>query len=153
VWTPGDGSATKTGVVASHTYAQPGSYTIQLSVTDFGGNTRTQQQVITVSAPPTVAEPERVRPRVTTRPVITGTMRARQRLSCRQGSWTGSPPPTFSFRWQRRNSRGWSGIRGASGVRYRLTRADRGKNIRCLVDARNTAGTVRVSTPTRRVAR
>lgn len=148
-WTPGDGSAAKTGSVVSHTFAQAGSYTIQLTITDSVGNVSSKQHVITVAP----AEPERVHPRVTVRPKITGTVKVRERISCNQGSWIGSPPPTFSFTWQRRTSRGWSNIRGANRVRYRLTRADAGKRVRCMVEAKNSAGTARASTPARRVAR
>ena len=48
-WDFGDGAA-GTGVEAAHTYAEPGSYTVRLTVTDDRAGTATTTQQVTVSA-------------------------------------------------------------------------------------------------------
>jgi PKD repeat protein len=53
-WNFGDGGSA-TGASTSHTYASPGSYTVQLTVTDSGGMTNASSVVITVD--PAVAGP------------------------------------------------------------------------------------------------
>ena len=50
-WTFGD-SATSTASSPSHTYANGGTYTVQLTVTDNGGATASASSAVTVTAPP-----------------------------------------------------------------------------------------------------
>jgi PKD repeat protein len=54
----GDGSATSTATTASHTYTTPGTYTVQLTVTDQSGTVKTANSVVTVTAP--VVQPSAV---------------------------------------------------------------------------------------------
>jgi PKD repeat protein len=46
----GDGSPTSTATTASHTYTNPGTYTVQLTVQDQSGTVRTASSVVTVNA-------------------------------------------------------------------------------------------------------
>jgi hypothetical protein len=48
VWNFGDG-ANQTGVETSHTYREPGSYVINLTTSDFAGNSATQTQTININ--------------------------------------------------------------------------------------------------------
>jgi PKD repeat protein len=49
-WSWGDNSAGGAGDTASHTYTQPGTYEVTLTVTDAAGNTGTAKKVVTVAA-------------------------------------------------------------------------------------------------------
>ncbi len=57
-------------------------------------------------------------------------------LSCSSGTWTGTPTPTFSYRWLRDGA----AIDGAESSTYTVTTADEGHSISCEVTATNTAG-------------
>jgi len=46
----GDGSPTSTATTASHTYTNPGTYTVQLTVQDQSGTVKTASSVVTVNA-------------------------------------------------------------------------------------------------------
>ena len=50
-WTWGDNTAGGNGAAASHTFTQPGTYEVRLTVADNAGNTATAAKVITVTAP------------------------------------------------------------------------------------------------------
>ena len=76
---------------------------------------------------------------------IVGKPRVARKLSIRKGSWVGSP--TFSYKWKRNGKV----IKGASGLRYRVVRKDRGRRISALIVARNAAGVTKVTLPARRI--
>ncbi len=81
-------------------------------------------------------------PANTSAPAISGTAREGETLSAASGSWSGSTPMSFSYRWQRCNSSGGScgNIGGATGQTYRLTNGDVGRTIRVSVTASNSDG-------------
>lgn len=56
-WMFGDGSAGATGVTVSHSYLKPGTYTVQLTVTDNSGSVGMTAQSVTVSPAPVVHPP------------------------------------------------------------------------------------------------
>jgi hypothetical protein len=79
----------------------------------------------------------------TANPVISGSAQAGQILTTSDGTWSGSPPPTFTYQWQRCNSSG-SGCGTLSDQHshtYAVATADIGSTIRSLVTATNSAGT------------
>jgi subtilisin family serine protease len=112
-------------------------------------------------APPPVSPATPPRPRVvppaTLRaPAVSGRPRVGRTLLARRGSWSGTTPLTFGYRWYRCRSirSGCKPITRASGLRYRVVRRDRGLRIRFSVTARNAAGVAfRISRPTARVPR
>ncbi len=52
-WTWGDNTGAGSGDAVAHTYTQPGTYEVALTVTDAAGNTAVAKKAITVSAPTT----------------------------------------------------------------------------------------------------
>ena len=94
-------------------------------------------------------------PSNTSPPTISGTAQKGQRLHAEPGSWSGSQPMTFTYRWQRCNASGGScaNIGGATGHDYILTSADVGNTVRVVVTAHNAAGMgTAASSPTAVVA-
>jgi len=68
-------------------------------------------------------------------PVITGTVRDAETLTCSQGTWTNSPS-SYAYQW----TRDGSNIGGATSSTYELTNDDVGALIACVVVATNAAG-------------
>jgi hypothetical protein len=95
-------------------------------------------------------------PRPTSEPVVTGSAEQGRRLSASRGSWTGSTPISFAFRWVRCGADGGSPdggncifVQGGTGSRYDLTSADVGFRMRVRVTATNADGSRTVaSNPT-----
>jgi len=77
-----------------------------------------------------------VAPANTSPPTITGTPVAGHTLTCNKGSWSGSAPKTFAYRWLRNGV----AIPGATSTGYMVASADVGKPLRCRVTASNSAG-------------
>jgi hypothetical protein len=84
----------------------------------------------------------------TSAPRVTGTWVEGQTVTVSPGTWTGSAPITFTYRWLRCNSAGGNcgTIGGATTTRYRLTSSDVGRRIRVDVTARNSVGSRTVRT-------
>jgi len=57
-------------------------------------------------------------------------------LSCSSGTWTGTPTPTFSYRWLRDGV----AIGGAESNTYTVTAVDEGHSISCQVTATDSVG-------------
>lgn len=73
-------------------------------------------------------------------PVISGTTTVGSMLTASDGTWSGSPPPTFSRQWQRCDAT-CVDIAGATGSSYLLVSADAGQKLQVVVAASNSAGT------------
>lgn len=75
---------------------------------------------------------------------ITGTPQVGQLLTVGAGTWSGTPTPTVTRKWQRSDngSTGWSDISGATGTTYTVQGADESKYLRVLESAENTVSTV-----------
>jgi len=96
-----------------------------------------------------------VEPRPTGEPSITGRTMVGQVLRTTRGSWTGTEPITYQFRWFRCEGRGapdasnCTRIANASNASYVLRQADAGFRIRSQVVATNADGSARAtSNPT-----
>ena len=97
-----------------------------------------------------------VAPRNTAEPRISGAAEQGRRLSATRGTWTGTGPIAYAFRWVRCGAGGGSpdgsdciSISGATGSTYVLTAADLGFRMRVRVTASNADGSQTVaSNPT-----
>jgi hypothetical protein len=78
----------------------------------------------------------------TSLPTISGTPQDGQTLTASPGTWTGAPPPTYTYQWKRCDGTGGgcSDIAGAIGTTYTAGVADLGGTIRVAVTATNLAG-------------
>ena len=94
-------------------------------------------------------------PSNTSPPTVSGTVQKGQQLHAEPGSWSGSTPIGFAYRWQRCNAGGGScsNIGGATHRDYTLGSADVGHTVRVVVTASNSAGSATAaSSPTAVVA-
>lgn len=74
----------------------------------------------------------------TVAPAVTGTASPDSVLTTTNGTWTGSPTPTFTYQWQRVTTN----IGGATSSTYTVQNADLGSTLRCVVTATNALGAV-----------
>lgn len=72
----------------------------------------------------------------TAAPSLSGIRTQGQVLTTSNGSWSGSPIPTFTYQWQRNASN----IAAATAQTYTLVLADVGQSITCIVTATNGSG-------------
>jgi hypothetical protein len=88
--------------------------------------------VVAAAVPPVNVEP----------PTTSGVARQGETLAATTGTWTGSSPIVYRYRWRRCDLKGWSciTISGAIAPSYELTAADVGSRIRVRVTAANAAG-------------
>ena len=75
-------------------------------------------------------------------PSVSGSTVSGQLLTASPGTWSGSPPPSLTYQWQRCDSGGanCASIVGATAQTYALTAADVGSTLRVAVTASNIAG-------------
>lgn len=102
------------------------------------GNNRIQRYG-TASTPPCTA------PDNTVSPEVVGDATAGSGLALDPGTWTGSPTPRITYRWQRCSTNLASScgdIAGQRGLTYAVTNADRGQRLRAVVVAANNQGIV-----------
>ncbi len=71
-------------------------------------------------------------------PQIEGTAAVEHVLSCKAGTWTGQPAPTFGYQWLVDGSP----IEGATETTFRIAAAYSGYNISCRVTGTNSEGSV-----------
>jgi hypothetical protein len=86
-------------------------------------------------------------PNNTRRPALVGRPRVGKTLTCKRGSWSGTPPLRFGHRWLRSGRP----IPGAATPRRRLTRRDAGALVACRVRAANDAGSTEATSRAARV--
>jgi hypothetical protein len=81
-------------------------------------------------------------PSNTSPPTISGTAEVGQTLNADRGTWSGTPPITYAYRWRRCNAGGnnCSNIGGATDNSYLVKPADLGHTLRVRVTASNNDG-------------
>jgi hypothetical protein len=80
-------------------------------------------------------------PRNTGLPEVLGTPAVGQTLACSPGSWSGTPPPAFTYQWLRDQGRpNEAPIELATASTYTVVAEDAGHSLACEVTATNGAG-------------
>jgi len=75
-------------------------------------------------------------------PVISGTPALGQTLTCSNGTWSGSTPQNYTYKWLRDGT----AIGGATGTSYTVAAGDAGHQLACVVTAANLAATTASAT-------
>src|SRR5215212_9866847 len=113
-------------------------FSMQVTVTAtnaVGWSAASSQRTATVEAKP--AAPVNSSP-----PTVSGTAQVGQTLTAEPGTWSGSEPIGYGYRWRRCDGGGGgcSDIAGADGQSYTLAEADLDSTLRVAVTATNAAG-------------
>jgi Bacterial Ig domain/Glycosyl hydrolase family 26 len=127
-----------------------GSHTLSASAYAKTGRPATTRVTVTVQNAVAVTAPS-----ASTAPSVSGTARVGQTMTSSTGSWDGTTPMTYAYRWLRCDSSGAScaAIAGATSQSYTPATADIGSTLRSQVTATNSAGsTSSASTQTAAVA-
>jgi hypothetical protein len=109
-----------------------GNHTFTVQTTDSMGNVTSASYTWRIGAapPPTFA------PKNTAAPGLSGTDAIGQKLTCSQGTWTGTAPISYSYAW----TRGGTAIAGATRATYVIQSADARQHLGCSVKASNAVG-------------
>jgi calcineurin-like phosphoesterase family protein len=86
-------------------------------------------------------------PASTSPPAVSGTAQEGQTLQATPGTWTGTEPISFSYRWLRCDTAGNACTPFATGSSYTLGSADVGSRLRVEVTASNAAGGATATSP------
>ncbi len=143
-WQDCDGAGNNCAAIAGAT-----GQSYALAASDLGHTIRVQETASNAggpssavsSAPTGVVQAASVPPAPSNQspPVVTGTTTVGQSLSASTGTWSGTPPLSYLYQWQR-CAPGCSNIAGATGSSYTLTGAELGASVRVVVAATNAAG-------------
>jgi 6-phosphogluconolactonase (cycloisomerase 2 family) len=120
-----NGTSTSAGGSGKLDTSKPGIFTYTVTATSKDGQTGTAQITYTVGLPVD-----------TTLPVIAGTAKPGQALTCSTGAWTNAPT-SYLYQWNRDGTP----ITGATGSTYQVQEIDEGNTLTCTIAAVNAAGT------------
>ena len=156
---------TSTGAVSQGTWVEfdatpmvsgDGTYNFVLATSSTDGlNMASRESSSSSSRPQLVVDVAATAPASTTAPAVSGTAQEGQTLSTSNGSWSGSTPLTYAYRWRRCDTSGaaCAEIANATSATYTATSADVGFTVRSVVTATNSAGSATaVSSPTATVS-
>jgi hypothetical protein len=105
--------------------------------------------------PPPPPAPPAVAPTYTALPEITGEAEDMQELTVSEGTWNGTPAPSFTYQWLRcsKANNGCKPIEGATQSTYKVTSADLTARLTAMVTAANVAGSFAAAAPlTKKIA-
>jgi hypothetical protein len=121
--------------------------TLRVRVTGDGPGPSAPPSVLSFASRVVEANP----PLNTGQPALAGTLRRGETITLSEGTWTGTPPLSYTYRWQRctgGSAASCEDIPGATELDYRLGVNDVANRVRALVTADNQApGTVTAMSP------
>ena len=123
--------------------APPAGATVSYSVRAFdaAGNLGPASNSVSLTIPGSPSPPGDKPPTKTGAPRITGAAQQGSTLTASPGTWAGTTPMTFAFRWMRCDgTRACTWIAGATASTYRVSARDVGKTVRAVVTAKNGKG-------------
>jgi serine protease AprX len=132
----GSGCAEIPGATSATLALGPGDIGATVTATVTAANSGGQESVTATPVFVGARLPESMKP-----PVVSGRARTGAVLRAAEGSWAGTRPLEYEFRWQRcgYDGRGCETMRDASGPRYVVKAADAGRRLRVRVRASNRA--------------
>jgi hypothetical protein len=94
------------------------------------------------SQPTAVVPSSSAAPKNTSLPKVSGTAQSGNRLTGSNGTWSGSPSPSFTYKWERCTSKGAAckTISGQTKSTYAVVSGDTGSTLRFLVTGTNASG-------------
>ncbi len=103
---------------------------------------------VAVSRPTNIVKATGSAPKNTAPPTISGTTQEGNVLTVHNGSWSGSPQPSFTYQWQRcaGTGGGCTPIGGATSTTYTLSSVDVAHTVLAVVTAKNSSGTSTANT-------
>jgi hypothetical protein len=107
-----------------------------------GGQVELASEFVSVATAPGIARAPRV----------TGPLQVGRSVACNRGTWRGTAPFRFAYAWQQQVGRRWVPIRRATAVRLQLPASAAGRRVRCVVTARNIAGSASATSASKLVA-
>ncbi len=130
------------GQTLRFTFAGAGMKYVRLVVTDASGQTATVEHNVEVQTEASEPPPPPSAPSNTSRPTVGGAAQVGQTLTASSGTWSGSTPIAYAYRWQDCSAAGanCTNISGASASTYKLGSGDVGDTVRVVVTASNAAG-------------
>lgn len=129
-WDFGDGTTVTGSTSAIHVFQETGTYSVEAVVKfvdDIADETLTKSLALTIKAPPTN----------TAVPAITGTAQVGETLTATNGTWKGTPTPTYTIEWLADGEV----LEGETSSTLVLTEDHLDKVISVRVTATNTQGT------------
>jgi hypothetical protein len=102
-----------------------------------------------VGPPPPPPPPPAIAPTYTALPAITGEAEDMQTLTVSNGTWNGTPAPSFTYQWLRcsKANNGCKPVEGATQSTYKVTSADLAARLTAMVKAENVAGSFSAAAP------
>lgn len=141
------GSCTAIAGATGHSYTLTSGdvgHTIRVreAASNAGGDSNPASSTATGVVQPAAAPP--TRPSNNSPPAVVGETTVGQTLSVSTGTWSGTPPISYAYQWQRCTP-GCADVPGATDSTLKLASSDLGARVRVVVSASNTAGTATVS--------
>jgi hypothetical protein len=135
------------GQTLQFAFSEAGTKHVRLVVADAAGQTATVEHDVVVAEVPPPPPPPPLAPTDASPPTVSGTAEVGQTLTAGNGTWSGTLPMSYTYRWQDCNASGVAcvEISGATAFTYAPVASDVGHTLRVVVSASNAGGTAQAS--------